>query len=144
MKVLTIEGFGEDGRTRAIALGGRPEEKLVDPEEDWLYQMTNGADWGVAEYRLQVWEGKTVDWPAGEITGRNGVAPQKGDSILLFFAPSASRPSDYLKLDPIWTKATASTMDRIRGRMKQGTLRWVPPNELVSIQREVRTHFGAC
>ena len=138
--------------------------------EDWLYQMTNGSDWGVGEYRVQVWEGRIIDWPAGKITGRNGAKPQKGDSILLFFAPSgnrmpgvyglgvitsysprrnritfrASRPSDYLKLDPIWSKATRSTMDRIRGRMKQGTLWWVPPNELVSIQSEVRRHFGAC
>jgi len=47
--------------------------------EDWLYQMTNGSDWGVGEYRVQVWEGRIIDWPAGKITGRNGAKPQKGD-----------------------------------------------------------------
>ena len=54
----------------------------------WLYQMSNGKSTrtiGSPEnYRIDVWEGKRITWPVGNITSRGlgGIAP--GDFIVLF------------------------------------------------------------
>ena len=52
------------------------------------------------------------------------------------------RPSDYMKLDPLWTKTTMRTIDQVRGLVKQGTLWRMTPEQLCSIQREIRTYWG--
>jgi len=139
---------------------------MTIPLEGWLYQMANREDWGTADYRVGVWEGKVIVWPAGKITASDGLRPSRGDTVILFFAPSGNRkpgvygmgvvidlrndrlrfrlcrPSDYMKLDPLWTKTTMRTIDQVRGLVKQGTLWRMTPEQLCSIQREIRTYWG--
>lgn len=125
----------------------------------WLYQM-NQRLWDPQRYRTEIWEGERWAWPVGMKFGA-GKTPEPGDTIVFFYAPTGGRdagfygwsvvlewledagsqlrfrpvaPSDHLKMHPWWDDSAAELADKIRGRVKQGTM-W-PVQE--DIERQLR------
>jgi hypothetical protein len=131
--------------------------------QSWLYQMRSLPDWGPKDFRLEVWEGSEVAWTTGRISTKTEVQP--GDLTFLFFAPSGTddpglcgwglitavpagrvrfRPlprTDVLKVDPIWDDAMKKIIDRIRGKVKQGTMWPIGPEELQSLKQYCADRF---
>jgi hypothetical protein len=119
----------------------------------WLYQMSQ-TEWSPNAYRMEVWEGRSVPWPVGQMNS-GGARPEEGDVIVLLFAPSRGpeggfcgwgvvtkwqerskrvtyrpvSPTDRLKLCFWWDEDAKRIADGIRGRMKQGTM-WLVEDEL--------------
>jgi hypothetical protein len=134
----------------------------------WLYQMSAQLDpkWGPAEYRAQAWEDTPITWPTHRVTG--GV-PAIGDVVVTFFAPSGNPdpgiyglgiitnvfpsrdhfefrlcpPSDQLKTVPMWDTRLKRLVDRVRGRVKQGTLWPIDRTAFDGVQKRIRSHLGA-
>ncbi len=118
--------------------------------EAWLYQMAEGEDWSLDDYRKEVREGKELAQPWDE-TGRHvhprgGRMPEPGDLMFLIFVPSRSddpglcgvgeitqygeprrlrfralAPTDVLKTTPRWNKTVKELVDSIRSQ-RQGTM----------------------
>lgn len=113
----------------------------------WLYQI-NQKSWSPERYRYEIWEGQDWAWPVGQKVTR-GRVPKAGDTVVFFYAPSGgadagfygwavvlewfetsstpmrfrpAAPSDHLKMHPWWDKRAAALADRVRGKVKQGTL----------------------
>lgn len=138
----------------------------------WLYQMTtnNEEPWGPEEYRMEVWEGNTVTWPVGSIDFRGGVAPKRGDILVLFFSKSKtdepglygwgiitdvisegtrprlrfvpSSPSDFLKMSVCWDGEVEKLSDQIRGKVKQKTMWAIKPEEMREIRKKIHHHIA--
>jgi hypothetical protein len=111
----------------------------------WLYRMSADS-WKEAKYRLRVWEGIPVVWPANQIRG--GQRPTAGDRMFCWYAFTGSTapglcgwglvlsfddesnevewrpvfPSDLMKMHPLYDKSLAARVDTIRGKMPRGTL----------------------
>lgn len=120
----------------------------------WLYQM-NQKQWPPGSYRLDIWENERWTWPVGKKSSRR--SPQLGDRVVFFYSPSGGSepgfygwaivldwrhdeegqriyfrpvvPSDHLKMHPWWDDAAREIAERVRGKVKQGTL-WEVPEEL--------------
>lgn len=111
----------------------------------WLYQMSQKL-WDPQRYRVEIWEGERWAWPVKSGAGHE-VMP--GDTVVFFYAPTGGpdpgfygwavvlewletaesqlrfrpvAPSDHLKMHPWWDANAAQLADRIRGKVKQGTL----------------------
>lgn len=115
----------------------------------WLYQMDQ-RKWSPNSYRVDIWENERWSWPIGRKASTG--TPTPGDRIVFFYAPSGGiepgfygwaivlelhkdgrglyfrpvRPSDHLKMHPWWDGTAKDVADKIRGRVKQGTLWQVP------------------
>ena len=113
----------------------------------WLYQMSL-EQWPPSSYRLDVWENERWSWPVGKVQSKGRPAP--GDRLFFFYAPSGgtepgfygwaivlewpagdddtrvrfrpASPSDHLKMCPWWDDEVKSIVNRVRGRVKQGTV----------------------
>jgi len=118
----------------------------------WLYQMDQ-AQWSPNSYRLDIWEDERWAWPVGRIAVSE--RPTPGDRIVFFYAPRGGNepgfygwgvvltwhddergmyfrpvsPSDHLKMHPWWNDAAKAIADRVRGKVKQGTL-WPVPDDI--------------
>jgi hypothetical protein len=132
----------------------------------WLYQIDQKS-WSPERYRLEIWEGQDWAWPVGQKNPRER-EPKNGDTVVFFYAPTGGddpgfygwavvlewfelrsikqlrfrpvAPSDHLKMHPWWNQQDASTLaDKIRGKVKQGTL-WLVPDTLV---KELRFGISA-
>lgn len=138
----------------------------------WLYQMTANDEepWYPENYRLDVWEGKGVTWPAGKITPREEGEIAAGDRIVFFFSKTgisdpgiygwgivtqfikgksrnqvrfaATPPSDFLKMSPCWDEEVEALMDDIRGKMKQGTVWGMTLEEFNRLRKKIHAHLG--
>lgn len=133
----------------------------------WLYQI-NQRKWKPERYRLEIWEGQDWAWPVGQKLTR-GRTPQAGDTVVFFYAPSGGTdagfygwavvlewfeassaplrfrpvaPSDCLKMDPWWGKRAAALADRIRGKVKQGTLWLFPEGAVTELRAGVAAWLG--
>jgi len=121
----------------------------------WLYQMDQGQ-WPPNSYRLDSWENERWTWPVGRITSTD--RPKPGDRLVLFYAPSGGiepgfygwavvlewhedgrgmyfrpvSPSDHLKMHPWWDADAKDIANRVRGKVKQGTL-WPVPDDMTRI-----------
>lgn len=127
----------------------------------WFYQISP-KEWSPARYRIEIWEGEKWAWSVGSIAGRGNV-PKAGDTVIFFCSPASGKdpgfygwaiviewyqdstaplyfrpvaPSDHLKMHPWWDAKASDLANRIRGKVKRGTL-WVVEDELA---KEVR--FG--
>lgn len=131
----------------------------------WLYQI-NQQLWRPERYRLEIWENERWFWPVGRTTG--GGEPTAGDSVVFFYAPSGGTdagfygwavvlewldeqkafyfrpvsPSDRLKMCPWWDKQASNLADRIRGKVKQGTLWRVPEKLVTDLRRGINVWCG--
>jgi hypothetical protein len=110
--------------------------------EMWLYQMSE--DWYPrGGYRLDIWEGALIAWDTGKVVGGH---PEPGDRILCWYSKTVSDepgvwgwgvimssddesirwkpvfPLDHLKLAPLFDDDLNDCIDRIRGKMRQGTM----------------------
>jgi hypothetical protein len=121
----------------------------------WLYQLSQKR-WSPERFRLEIWEHEKWNWPVGDKPPPLRDAPKAGDTVVFFYAPSGGRdagfygwavvlewfsesnaplyfrpvaPSDYLKMRPWWGDDASELADRIRGKVKQGTL-WRIPESL--------------
>lgn len=121
----------------------------------WFYQMDQ-RQWLPSSYRLDIWENERWTWPVGRKVST--ASPEPGDRVVFFYAPSGGiepgfygwaivldwhegergmyfrpvSPSDHLKMDPWWDTNAKQIADKVRGRVKQGTL-WEVPDELASL-----------
>jgi hypothetical protein len=120
----------------------------------WLYQMDQ-RQWPPNSYRLDIWENERWSWPIGRRATTE--QPSPGDRIVFFYAPSGGSepgfygwaivldmhddergmyfrpvtPSDHLKMHPWWDADAKALVDKIRGKVKQGTL-WQISEELAA------------
>ena len=118
----------------------------------WLYQMDQ-RQWPPNSYRLDIWERERWTWPVGRKASTG--SPKPGDRVVFFYAPSGGiepgfygwalvldwhedergmyfrpvAPSDHLKMHPWWDDAAKDIADKVRGKVKQGTL-WEVPDDL--------------
>lgn len=102
--------------------------------------------------RLEIWEGERWYWEVRQAVGAREEGPVPGDVLVFFYTPTGGAdpgfygwavelewlreerliyfrpvsPSDRLKMRPWWDEKAAELADRIRGRVKQGTLWRVP------------------
>lgn len=119
----------------------------------WLYQM-NQDNWTPERYRLEIWENEKWVRRVYKIF-KQGNEIERGDTVIFFYTPSSGdeagfygwgiilewdedvgylyfrsvSPTNYLKMIPWWDDKAKKIADKIRGKMKQGTL-WYIPNEL--------------
>jgi hypothetical protein len=119
----------------------------------WLYQMDQ-QQWPPNSYRVDIWENERWFWPVGRkaYTG----SPKSGDRVVFFYAKSGGiepgfygwavvlewredsrgiyfrpvSPSDHLKMHPWWDASAKEIADRVRGKVKQGTL-WRIPDDMI-------------
>ncbi len=126
----------------------------------WLYQI-NQEWWGPQRYRLAIWEGERWAWPVRRKVGATK-PPEPGDVVVFFYAPSGGSdpgfygwavitawfpgenqaemyfrpvaPSDLLKMHPWWDEDARTLADRIRGKVKQGTLWRVEDQNLEALR----------
>lgn len=126
----------------------------------WIYQI-NPQLWPPQRYRLEIWEGERWAWQVGrKVTG--GHKPEPGDIVAFFHTPGRGggdpgfygwaiilewfrdgeevyfrpvAPSDHLKMDPWWSLEARALADEIRGKVKQGTM-WYVPDTLAKRLRE--------
>lgn len=96
------------------------------------------------------------------------MGPQAGDIVVFFYAPAGGAdagfygwavilewleskeihfrpvcPSDLLKMCPWWDEHASDLVDKIRGKVKQGTM-WRVPEELVAeLRRGILTWCGS-
>lgn len=129
----------------------------------WLYQMR--ADWYSPErYRTEVWEGNPVtNWDIGK-SKRKPKEVQSGDTVILFFVRTGAdepgiygwgiitlfdkevidfrpaSPSDYLKMNPVPEKEVIKIIDKIRGRMPEGTMFPVDAEALKQLKQKITEH----
>jgi len=115
----------------------------------------NQQAWPPERYRLDIWENERWSWGVGRVSGA-GHIPKPGDTMVFFYAPSGGAepgfygwavvlewvdqerafsfrpvsPSDRLKMCPWWDEEAAELANKIRGKVKQGTL-WLVPDTLV-------------
>jgi len=120
----------------------------------WLYQMDQ-RQWPPNSYRIDIWENERWSWPIGRRATSD--RPVRGDRIVFFYAPSGGAepgfygwaivldmhdddrgmyfrpvtPSDYLKMHPWWDATAKALADKVRGKVKQGTL-WPVPEDLAA------------
>ena len=127
----------------------------------WLYQISQQS-WEPERYRVEIWESERWSWPVGRKIGAAD-PPRAGDTVIFFYAPSggtdpgfygwavitewlpgeswdtlyfrAVTPSDHLKMHPWWDEDARTLADRIRGKVKQGTL-WRVDDEYLPALRE--------
>ena len=126
---------------------------------EWLYQIAGDdkEEWYPEDYRVEVWEGKTITWEARRVVYRDGPAPRPGDRVVFFFCksyveepglygwgvvldyqrrPNNNRlrfrlapPSDFLKMSPCWDASVERTVNRIRNHTYTGTLWPILPDD---------------
>jgi len=122
----------------------------------WLYQM-NQKQWPPESYRLDIWENERWTWPVGRKASTG--SPKPGDRVIFFYAPAGGpepgfygwaivldwrhdeegqrlyfrpvAPSDHLKMHPWWNDAAEEIAEKVRGKVKQGTL-WEIPDDLAA------------
>lgn len=130
----------------------------------WLYQMSADG-YSPEEYRETVWEGEVTRWPAGNVRTSSRIKISPGDILIFAFAKTGtrepglygwgvvlkykeeagniyfrpSRPSDYLKMNPIWDNEVSNMLDKIRGSMKQGTMWEVTSDDATNIKRKIHS-----
>lgn len=51
-------------------------------------------------------------------------------------------PSDYLKVDPLWNDVVEQVVERVRGKVKQGTMWRVPRTDFSVLRDQIRRHAG--
>jgi hypothetical protein len=130
----------------------------------WLYQL-NAEDWSPESFRFEIWEGKPWHWGYGK--KQDKAAPEIGDTIVFFYAPSGchdpgfygwavlerhhadnhslyflpAAPTNWLKMDPWWDAEAKKLATAIRGKMTQATLFPVDATHLTTLRTGLRRHF---
>jgi len=120
----------------------------------WLYQMDQ-SQWAPNSYRIDIWENERWSWAIGRRASTD--RPARGDRVVFFYTPSRHSepgiygwtivldmhddergmyfrpvsPSDHLKMHPWWDAEAKALADRIRGKVKQGTL-WLVQDEVAT------------
>src|SRR5882762_1577411 len=131
----------------------------------WLYQMDQ-LQWPPNSYRIDIWENERWSWTIGRRA--TSVRPVRGDRIVFFYAPSGGdepgfygwavvlemhddergmyfrpvAPSDQLKMHPWWDAEAKALADKVRGKVKQGTLWPVSEDLAVAISVGITTWLG--
>jgi len=129
----------------------------------WLYQM-NAKIYSQERYRTEVWEGHSVtNWSIGE-SKRRPTNVAVGDTVILFFTKTnaaepgifgwgiitlfdqevidfrPSSPSDYLKMNPLPEGEISTIINKIRGRMPEGTMWPIDEETLSQIKKKIAKH----
>ena len=129
----------------------------------WLYQM-NAKLYSHERYRAEVWEGNLVtNWSIGE-SKRKPKEVLRGDIVILFFTKTGAvnpgiygwgiitlfdkevidfrpaPPSDYLKIKPVPEEEVSELINKIRGRMPEGTMWKVNEEVLGQLRQKVAEH----
>jgi hypothetical protein len=132
----------------------------------WLYQI-NQQWWGPQRYRVEIWEDERWSWPVGRKIGAEE-QPQPGDTVVFFYAPSGGTdagfygwavitewladqdtlyfrpvaPSNHLKMYPWWDTEAHELAEKIRGKVKQGTLWRIPDDLSFQVRRGLTRWVG--
>jgi hypothetical protein len=129
----------------------------------WLYQMSSN-DWPSGEYKVEVWEAEHTNWQIHRKVPGNK-SPETGDTVILFYAPAGesdpgiygwavvirfdgieirfkpSSPSDYMKMNPVWDDDVKNIINRIRGRVAQGTLWEIEESLFKQLRQKIVAHL---
>jgi hypothetical protein len=119
--------------------------------------------WSSDLYRLEVWEREYTNWAISRKVPKNK-SPQPGDIMVLFYAPSGesdpgiygwavvirfdgyeirfmpSSPSDYMKMNPVWSDDVKNIVDQIRGPVATGTMWKIEESLFKQLRQKIAEH----
>ena len=126
----------------------------------WLYQL-NQKNHPPSAFRYDIWENQRWHWDYGMKRGAKQI--EAGDTVVFFYSVSAgddpgiyawaviercspndntiyfipTAPSNHLKMDPWWDDEAEQLVNKIRGKVKQGTLFPVAEDIIPRIRRGI-------
>jgi len=135
----------------------------------WFYQLSEEI-WPTTDYRFEVWEGEKSEWGLGPSPRLNGLLPQPGDTVALFYAKTGCdepgfygiaviirvyeqegeqriyfrpcAPSDRLKIWPWWDGEVIAIADEIRQRANRGRFWSVSKDVQTRIEKGIHRWVG--
>ncbi len=130
----------------------------------WLYQLSE-EKWSTRLFLAEIWENQHWNWSYNQKRGDGD--PQRGDTVLFFYAPkdcdtpgvygwgvidrwepktiyfTPTAPTNHLKMDPWWNEGAKVVADEIRGAMPQATLFLAKDATISKVRRGIKKWLSA-
>jgi hypothetical protein len=131
----------------------------------WLYQLSE-KEWSTRLFLAEIWENQHWHWSFN--TKRGEGEPQRGDTVLFFYAPkdcdapgiygwgvidrwephtiyfTPTAPTNHLKMDPWWDdKEVKEIVDEIRENMPRATLFRIQDEIVPKIRKGIKKWLSA-